>query len=423
MVAGLGLLLLACTTPGGDTAGPGRPSSDGMAAHRAPDIQRLPEHFITPPHMAGRAPVRIALLLPLSAEQKNVRDTADAMLNAAQLALFEFHNPDLMLIPKDTGGRPEGAALAAEEAMREGAVLILGPLFAASVTAVDPIARAAQVPVIAFSSDAGVANNNVFLLSFLPDQDVERIVDFAVLQNIMIFAGLIPEGDYGRRVHEAYLQALHRRNAQLFGIETYPPVAEAMFEPARRLALYDDRQYALQLEGDDGPERSRPDELPDVPYQAVLLPDGGTQLKSVAPLLPYFDVDPRKVRFLGTGLWDDPSLGREPSLVGGWFAAPAPEAHDAFAARFQKNFGRVPTRIASLAYDGVALAAILAQQSGAGGISAAGLTQEDGFAGVDGIFRFLPDGRNERGLAVMEMRPSGPKVIDPAPVSFAPRTF
>lgn len=385
-----------------------------------------PGGYLRPPHMGERTPVRIALLLPLSAPEKNARDIAQGMFDAAQLALFDIGNPDLLLIPKDTAGRADMATQAADEAIREGAQLILGPLFAPSVGAVAPRARARNVPVIAFSSDRSVAGDGVYLLSFLPDQDVERIIDFAVLQNILVFAAMIPEGDYGAQVSAAFQRAVGARGADIFAIETYPPVAELMFDPARRLALYDERQYQLKVGPDaeelsegDASAPSTPDELPDVPYDAVFLPDGGTQLKSVAPLLPYFDVDPRKVRFLGTGLWDDAALGREPSLVGGWFAAPAPDAQAAFAGRFQRTFGMTPPRLASLAYDAMALTAALATVPGSAKFSDAALTSPDGFAGVDGIFRFLPDGTNERGLAVMEMRPSGPKVIDPAPTSFA----
>ncbi|MEX2249797.1 MAG: penicillin-binding protein activator, partial [Parvibaculum sp.] len=53
----------------------------------------------------------------------------------------------------------------------------------------------------------------------------------------------------------------------------------------------------------------------------------------------------------------------------------------------------------------------------------AALTDPDGFAGVDGIFRFMADGRTERGLAVMEVRPGGAVVVDPAPTSFRPQVF
>jgi hypothetical protein len=182
-------------------------------------------------------------------------------------------------------------------------------------------------------------------------------------------------------------------------MERYSQSVDAMFEPARRLA-----------------------QIPD--FQAVLLPEGGTNLRGLAPLLPYFDVDPRVVKFLGTGLWDDRDVGREPTLVGGWFAAPPPDARAAFAERFNASFGRNPPRIASLGYDAVGLAAVLARSGRVEGrFSEDALTNPNGFTGIDGIFRFMPDGSTERGLAVIEVKQDGFEVISPAPSTFQRSSF
>lgn len=151
----------------------------------------------------------------------------------------------------------------------------------------------------------------------------------------------------------------------------------------------------------------------------MLIPESGARLKEAASLLPYFNVDPAKIHVLGTGIWDEPGLGSEPALVGGWFAAPAPSGHAAFAKRFQQLFKAAPPRLASLGYDAVALAAVLAKKAGPAGFTAAALTDPSGFAGVDGIFRFRADGTNERGLAVMQIGAGGAQVVSPAPKTFA----
>jgi len=154
------------------------------------------------------------------------------------------------------------------------------------------------------------------------------------------------------------------------------------------------------------------------PFDAVLLPEGGTLLRALAPLLPYYDVDPHQVKFLGTGLWDDPIIGREPALDGGWFAAPSPDARNAFLTRFSQAYGTSPPRISSLSFDGVALAGSLAKLPRGQRFSAATLTSPNGFTGIDGIFRFAPDGGTERGLAVLEVTANGFKVVSPAPTTF-----
>ena len=156
-------------------------------------------------------------------------------------------------------------------------------------------------------------------------------------------------------------------------------------------------------------------------YDAVMAPAGGGELQQIAALLPYYDVDPTRVKYLGTILWDDPGLLTEPSVQGSWIAAPEPGPWATFSARYGETFGSAPPRLASLSYDAVALAAALLR-----GVDAAStmpfapqfITQPSGYSGVDGIFRFMSDGSNQRGLAVLELQGNAYQVIDPAPSSF-----
>jgi branched-chain amino acid transport system substrate-binding protein len=404
------LLLAACDTLGGGKPQPA-PQPQVQVPPRVevtpppivtpPPSMRDPSRFITPAFMGNERPVRVALLLPFNSPRENVRTLSNALYNTAQLALFEFDAPNVLLIPKPTGGTAAGARQAAREALDAGAELIIGPLFAEEVTAVAPLARELNVPVVAFSSDSSVGGPGVHLLSFPLDQDVERIVDYASLQGMTRFAALYPQGSYGERVRAAFDRAVSRRAGTVVAQATYPADPQSMYDPAQRIA----RAYG----GGN--------------YQALFMPEGGQGLKAMAPLLPYYDVDPRKVKFFGTGAWDDASLTREPPLNAAWYPAPPPEAHAQFLERYRRAYGSTPPRIASLGYDAVSLAVALAGLPEGQRYTQETLTNEDGFAGVDGIFRFNPDGSTERGLAILEIRPTGAVVIDPAPASFNPRMF
>lgn len=390
-------------------------------------VKRDEANFYTPKGMEGRPLIRVAVLLPFNSPRADIRSLSSSLYNAAQLALFEFNNPDILLMPKATGSEVAARA-AATEAIRQGADLILGPLFAEEVSAIAPVARASGVPVVAFSSDITVAGDGVYLLSFPPDEDVNRIVDFAALNGLTKFASLTPQNDYGARVAAAFQKAVTDHGATVTDTASYPVTStEAMNLPVQRIAHYGGRhgelvakRNAAKAAGDAATLKAleNRDTLGDVPYQAIFVPEGGERLRALAPLLPYYDIDPRKVKFLGTGLWDDRSLLNEPSLEGAWYTAPPPEAHDQFVARYARVYHDTPPRIASLAYDGVSLAVALSTHAPEDRFTVETMTHPDGFAGVDGIFRFMPDGRTERGLAVLEMHPTGPVVIDPAPVSF-----
>ncbi|MEW5704030.1 MAG: penicillin-binding protein activator [Pseudomonadota bacterium] len=375
------------------------------------------------------ARTRIAILLPLSGANGTL---GKAMLYAAEMALFDLAGPQLALLPFDTKGTPAGAAAAAKAALGSNVSLILGPLLSTSVSTIAEAARARAVRVVAFSTDRNVAGRGVYVMGFLPRTQVERVVTFAHERGVRRFAVLAPQNVYGQTV----VDELKRAVANVGGVVTRVAFHDAtsaldmekLSGVVRELANYDARKKALDERraelaalGDatslaELETLKEKETLGDVDFDAVLLPQGGDHLKSIAPLLSYYDIDPKTVRFLGTGLWDDSSIGTEPSLVGGWYATSSPQEWERFVRRYREKFQTPPPRLASLAYDAAALAAVLV---GAGAsLDDFSLTVRGGFAGVDGVFRFHPDGLVERGLAVLEVRRKGPRVVSPAPTSF-----
>jgi ABC-type branched-subunit amino acid transport system substrate-binding protein len=349
----------------------------------------------TPVPVAGQ--VRIALLLPLKHPSKETRAVAQAMQDAAQMAMFDMGARSMMLMPRDTGPTPETAAAAAADAIAKGAEIILGPLLANDVRAVAPIARAKNIPVVAFSTDRTVAGDGVFLLSFLPEQEVSRVISYAVSKGHGKFVALVPETPYGKRVEEAFRMTVAQSGREVVAVQTYAPNPQAL-EPAVK---------AVAKMG----------------FDTIFLPEGGTMLRSLGPILAVNKVESRKVKFIGTGLWDDPAVSSEPSLQGGWFAVPPREQRTNFITRYQQLYGSKPPRIASLAYDAIALSATLASGAPGRRYTRATIADPNGFSGIDGIFRFRTDGMTERGLAVMEVTESGQTVISPASNTFQSQGF
>jgi len=346
---------------------------------------------VAPGEPAGGAnKVRVALLLPLSGANAIL---GNAMLDAAQMALFDAADDKLELAPHDTQGTPQGAAEAAQAALADGARLIIGPLLAGEVEAVKPVTQAANVPVLAFSTSTALAGGGVYLMGFLPRQEIERVTAFAHAKGVSHFAVLAPRSPYGEIAVEALRAATQAQGASLDRIDYYDPAQSDLTPVVKRFAAGHD-------------------------YDALLLPEGGARLRTLAPLLPYYEIDTEKVRFLGTGLWDEPGLGAEPALTGSWYAAPPPGLRADFERRFLDLYHRAPPRLSTLAYDATALAAVLARGDHGADFSAAALTNPNGFAGVDGIFRLRPDGLVQRGLAVLEVHRDGNVVVDPAPETF-----
>jgi ABC-type branched-subunit amino acid transport system substrate-binding protein len=314
------------------------------------------------------------------------------------MAIAEFKNPNIQLLVKDDGGTPQGAQAAAQQAIAEGAEIIIGPLFAEAVRAVGGVARQRGIPVIAFSTDVSVATRGVYLLSFLPETDVKRIVEYAVSRGKRSFAALMPDSAYGAVVEAAFQQEVSRRGGRIVALEKYPLDPGKLAEPVRRVA-----QAAAHVD-------------------SIFIPDGADAVPQVVQALTAAGVNLKRVQLLGTGLWDDPRIFSTAALDGGWYAAPESAGFRSFSGRYRARYNQEPVRTATLAYDAVALVAALVKTQGPQRFSEQVLTTASGFAGIDGVFRFHTDGTNERGLAVLRVTPSGGQPISPAPKSFAPGT-
>jgi branched-chain amino acid transport system substrate-binding protein len=362
-----------------------------------------------PPGAAG--PAKVAVLLPLSGANAEL---GKSMLEAAQLALFTTGNDRLTLVPRDTGGTPESAANAARSALADGAQLILGPLLAAEVGAVGPVARDAKVNVIAFSTATQLAGGNVFLMGFLPRQEVVREVSFARERGLSRFAALAPNSEYGRLMADALREAATTAGGTVVKTEFLDPRGADASAPIQRLV---GSGGPLGPPG-AGPPGAAPPAPGSAPFDALLLPEGGEALKQIARQLKTAGIAEPQVRLLGSGLWDDPAIAGEPALYGGWFAASPPEARREFESRFQATYGHAPPRLASLAFDAAALASVLAKGGGTTPFTSEAILNPSGFTGVDGLFRFTGQGLVQRGLAVLEVQPQGNLVVSPAPRDF-----
>ncbi len=341
--------------------------------------------------------IKIAMLLPLAGMGPSSA-VAKSLKQAGEMALFERDNPNIRLMVKDDGGTPEGARAAAEQAQRDGAEIILGPLFARSVSAAAPVARQANIPILAFSNDSRVAGNGVYLMSFLPGPEIDRIVSFAISRGKRRFAALIPADAYGDTVEPAFRAAISQHGGTLVNIDRYPVSANAMMEPVKRVA-----------------EAIRSAEVAGAPVDALFLPGGQDTLPQLAPLISYHGIDPRRVQLIGTGAWDYPNVGREQVLAGGWYPSPDPRSWQDFSARFARTFGTAPPRLAGLAYDAVGLAIALSSAPPGQRYTAASITNPNGYSGIDGTVSFAANGFSQRQLAVLEIQQYGNSMIDPAP--------
>lgn len=426
LTAGM-LVLSACNTTGSIIGDGGQPVAEngGPARGPRPDVNPIgPEGPVATggPRIGsgvGAGPLKVALLVPQSGRARDQLALGNALFDAAQMALFDTGRSDITLIVKDTGAG--SAASAAQQAISEGAEIIIGPVFAEEVGAVRAVAAPMGVPVIAFSSDNSVAGGGAYLLSFPPEEEIRAVVNYAAGRGVGLFAVLAPQNAYGRRAANAFARDVASIGGAVVADVSYPAVKEAMYPSV------------MQLDGKD--------------FDALFIPDGGANLRDIAGMVRFGPPPPPAPKplteeqiaagvappppppppvravlpehiLLGTGLWDEAANGASGGLARGVFAAPEPSARQSFSARFEGAYGYRPPRVASLGYDALALAATLSSDMPGRRFSAGAITDPNGFNGVDGIFRFLPNGTIQRGLAIIEANGGGFSVLRPAARTF-----
>lgn len=349
------------------------------------------------PQLPVDTSVKVGLLLPLSGPQAGLGRT---LLQAAEMGLFEVGDERFTLLVEDTA-TAGGADSAARKLLAQGARIMLGPVFGADTRKVAPIAQGARVPVLAFTNDKTVAQPGVYALGVTPQAEVERVVAYAVSQGKRRFAILSPASPYGNIVSAAYREAIVNAGGTLAQMASYDPNSPDYTGTVEQLGLAHQRD----------------------PFDALMLPEGGTRLRQLAPLLPAFQIGVQNVQILGTGLWaNDPALADQTGLAGAWFATTAPDKWQPFAQRYQSVYGSPPDPRAGLVYDAITLVVALAQQAAPGAppdFNSPILTNPNGFAGTTGVFRLNADGTVDRSLAVIEVQPGGGYVKDNAQGSFA----
>jgi branched-chain amino acid transport system substrate-binding protein len=329
---------------------------------------------------------RVALLVPLSGPNAGV---GQSLANATMLALLDTKTEKVRITNYDTA---TGAAAAASRAIADGAQLILGPLLAEDVRQVAPIARQARVPVLAFSNDVSVAGDGTYVMGYAPAQSIERVVTYAKGRGVTNFGGLVPNALYGTRASTAFLRAVESAGGRVVALQTYDRGGGALSGAVSRMDK-------------------------DAPFDGVLIADSGTTAALAVPLLRRASPN---TRVLGTELWNsEASIVTKPSLNGAWFASVSDTLYRQYAAKYRARFGNAPYRLSSLGYDAVLLAARISRDWKVGAaFPEARLRSGEGYAGIDGAFRFGRDGVAERALEVQEIRGGTTVTVSPAPANF-----
>jgi ABC-type branched-subunit amino acid transport system substrate-binding protein len=359
----------------------------------------VPGSGLSPSGGSGSGAIQVALLVPGGSGQASDEVLAKSLENAARLAMGDLRNVQIDLRVYNTAGSPSQAAAQAQKAVAEGAQVILGPVFAQEANAAGVAVAASGVNVLSFSNNPDIAGNNVFVLGPTFDNTAARLASYAVRQgkgNIMILHDRNTAGTIGRAAIE---RGVRTAGGTVVSVGNYEFSQNGVVS-ATPVLVRTARETGAQA--------------------VFMTADSSGALPLISQLLVDNGLSSADAQFIGLTRWDIPAatLGL-PGVQGGWFALPDPALFAQFQNRFTAAYAEPPHPIAGLAYDGIAAVGALSRSSLRGPLPRDSLTQSAGFVGVNGIFRLLEDGKNERGLAVAQIKDGQAVIIDSAPRSFA----
>ena len=344
------------------------------------------------------ATVQVALLVPGGSGDGTDSLLASNLENAARLAISDLNGVSIDLRVYNTGADPVVAASVASQAVNDGAKIILGPLFGEAANAVGIAVANRNVNVLAFSNNTSIAGGNVFVLGATFQNTANRLVQYSGRQGISRYAVIHGDDVAGEAGRYAITTAVRNNGGQVSSIESYPLSQQGIFNSARRISA------STKSGGADAVFLTASVNA-DLPILATALRDTG--------------IDPAETQYIGLTRWSAaPQALALPGLQGGLFTLPDQNMKNLFESRYTAAYGDAPHPLSGLAYDGIAAIGALVAAGNANALTKLALTSPQGFQGTAGIFRLLPNGQNQRGLAVATVRDGGVVVLEPAPRSF-----
>lgn len=378
--------------------------------------------------LSEKSNFRVGVLLPLTGDAARY---GNGLKNATMLALEDVKNPNLILQYYDTKSSTEGARTAVQNALNQNVQMIIGPLKSSSVRAISDETTRKNIPVIAFSTTEDVLQPSVYTLGLLVDEQVNRIISYAVKKGRSRLALLVPDNATGIAVAKAAVKAAKKNSIVVTRIAFYPPntsdfsnILSEMTDYNTRHARMEKLKASLKAKADAGDAESAKalrrvsthDTLGEIDFDMVLIPEKGAQLKSAVAMFGYYDVFAPDVKFLGTSLWENSKLNNESTIVGSWYPAISRSHSNYFVNKYSYVFGERPQALYALGYDAVALANAIARQGGNNPTTV--ITNPDGYVGINGMFRLFENGRNQHSMDIVEVKKTGDVVIDQAPSRF-----
>jgi len=370
--------------------------------------------------------IKVGLLLPLSGSNSKI---GKSLLKASQLSLNKTKNQSIKLFVKDTENVDKNIITSYYELINEDVDIILGPLFSKNIKLLAPIAADENIIMITFSNNMEIKNENTFISGLSPENEIKEIFEYAILNGKNKFGVILPNNQYGLRSKKLIENLLLENQSQLTKLVVYDSKSPDFYKTVKIIANYEQRKFALEKKleelkkiksidsENEYKKLKNQDTLGELDFDSLYLGvENVRHLSMLASILPYYDVDPKKVFYMGNSLWSNNIALKEPALEKGVFSNFSQAKSEDFESEYQSVFKQKPHKISSIAYDLIGLISSL--QKDGQNISISNITNKNGFVGSNGPFRFKKDGSIDRSLSIFQIKDQKIREIKKADLNF-----
>jgi ABC-type branched-subunit amino acid transport system substrate-binding protein len=370
--------------------------------------------------------VKIGILLPLSGENSQI---GSSLLKAAKLSLNKTKNKNIQLFIKDTENNNTNIISSYYDLINEEVDIILGPLFTKNIKIINPVSEDENTLMITFSNNSEVKNKSTFISGLTPEDEIRESIDYAMSKGSEKFGLIFPNNEYGLRSKKLIQNLVLEKNGEISEFVFYNSQKPDFYEASKKIASYDKRRLKLEKKLEElksmntiASEKKyeklkNQDTLGELEFDTLFIgADNVKHISMLASILPYYDVDPKKVVYIGNSLWANKVALKEPALEKGIFTDFSKKKFGNFELEYSEAFNVKPHQIAYLAFDLVGLISNLQKKNKR--INISNITANNGFIGTNGLFRFRSDGSIQRSLSVFQIKKQKPIEVKKANLNF-----
>lgn len=349
---------------------------------------------------------KVALFLPLSGKYKEL---GESLANSALISLFENDKrKNIELVFIDSKSDAQLAKQAFNEVIKNDIKIVIGPIFSETTKQIQEQADNNKITVISFSNNRQLMqnikqDNGIFLSGLLPESEIENIVSFAIKQGKTRFSIIAPRNDYGNTITALYKKLIRDKDGIFITSEFYSANEQSLSRAVENVVNAFVIDAEIKINNDTVIKESQRQYS-----EVIMIPESGRVLSKIIDRIKAINIDEKKFQILGSSNWDNIATLNNRNLVGAWFSAPLNDNFKDFEEVYYEHFQKLPPRLSSISYDLVLAISQIAKdketKEDKSAITATSLTSyQEGFVGIDGAFRFLPNGLVQRNLAILEV--------------------